>query len=122
MRAPRARARTQSPLQIAGVGKLRTPRRRDCCDRSIGPSGALQDVDDAHAASAHHVAEAGTSGLTRLLPLHLACTRLAAELQCGFPDLRQTGRSAGVSARDQTTVGRHRAAPAELEIAALDAL
>src|SRR5215468_2286536 len=88
------------------------------CEASI----ALQDMDYAHAAAAHHVAEPGAGGLTGALALHLARARLAAQLQRRLPDLGQAGRAAGVSARDQPAVGRHRAAAAELEVAALDAL
>lgn len=52
---------------------------------------------------------------------HLPPTRLAPELERRLPDLSEPGRPAGVPARDETAIGRHRHPAAEREIAALDA-
>src|SRR6267142_2490267 len=55
---------------------------------------------------------------SRDLDLPLAC--LAPQLERRLPDLRETGRATGVTACDETAVGRDRDASAESEVAALD--
>src|SRR5262245_11716260 len=69
------------------------------------PLIALQDVDHAHTAAAHHVAETGAGDLAAALPLDLARAGLAAQLQGGLPELRQAGRAARMAARDEAAVG-----------------
>src|SRR5439155_864295 len=81
--------------------------------RAVRPVRMLlthEHVDDAHAAAAHHVAEADAR------VLHLPPPRLAAQLERGLPDLGEAGRPAGVAARDEPAVGRHRHAAARRTI------
>src|SRR5512145_261670 len=83
---------------------------------------ALEDVNHADAAPAHHVTEASARIRARALPLDLTRAGFAAQLQRRLPDLRQASGAAGVPASDEAAVGRHRAAATDLEVAALDAL
>src|SRR5262249_22005198 len=78
------------------------------------PSVARQDVDAAHAAAAHEMAEPDARAI------HLALARRAAQLVHRLPDLRQSRRAAGVSAREKAAVRRERNPSAERRAARLE--
>src|SRR5439155_1221463 len=105
-RPPRAQI---GRLPLARVLPLEDP-------RPAVPAVHLPEVDDARpvAGRARLLPEADT----RVIPL--PPPRLAAQLERGLPDLGEAGRPAGVAARDEPAVGRHRHAAARREVAALD--